>query len=530
MGLLADELIRRLDFATRWPIDEDDAMVRAAIEKWIAFRENDRDKLEQFAEWRSSGDERYMVDPLPERVSGAFASLLFGREPTVKVAEGNPQERMDEILRENRWGSRLRTAEETCSSEGQVYWRIVADAVRFDVPVLTWHSRLDVVPHFVNQQLRAVAFINRLVSSDPSDDDDSTVWRHFEVHDDDDVINVLYAGTETTIGERVELTEHPFVEALAEEWHHEHGMLAGRIINIEGIDIDLPKSDYDGIEDHFLELNECFMTGRKNRGLTGLQRGYGPRSATDETGALPEGENFIAVDDTDLAPGMGDYASKFGVLEFKFDAVALMAWANGIATAALARRGITPQFVGQATDAEGFAQSGTALRMRLIPSTNEGDRRRGPWRDETDGILMKMQRIDASPAGEERGFASPGWGDPDEPPAVTLGDPLPVDEVEDAGRISTLRAADAISIEQAVRERNPDWDDTQISEEVKRIKEDRETAGGIMAGNRGQTGDELDGGADLPEQDGDTADFGEGVSVTATAEGFEVAGLPAPGE
>ena len=526
MGRNAEDLIDRLDFAARWPIDEDEQDARARVLRWVAFRENDRDALKQIAEWNSV-TERYVVDPLPERISGAFAGLLFGTEPQVKTADEGDQERMDEILRENRWGSRLRAAEETCSSEGEVYWRVVADPARADVPMLTWHSRLDVVPHYVAQALRAVAFINRL---DDPDGDDGQVWRHFEVHDDDSVHNVLYLGTESTVGDQVNLEQHPMVDDLAEEWVHEMGMMCGRIVNVEGADPHLGKSDYDGIEDYFLELNECFATGRKNRGLTGLQRGYGPQSAVDETGALPEGQNFMAVDDTDLAPGMTSPGEKFGVLKFEFDAQQLITWSRSIATTALSRRGITPQFTGDATDAEGYAQSGTALRMRLIPSKIEGDRRASPWKDDVDTILLRVQQVDAKPKSEdERGFGTT-WRAPDDAPAVTLSDPIPVDEVEDATRLSTLRAADLISIRQGVTERNPDWDDEQIDEEVARIREDREDpAAGLLNGRRPPADDELppEGEFELPAE-GESVDLDQGVTVEATADGFVLTGMPAP--
>lgn len=503
MGLLADELIARLDAATTWPLEEEKPII-AEIARWIAFRENDRDFLRKEAGW-TNATERYMIDPLPERLSGAFASLLFGRQPKVKTAEETDQERMDELLRLNRWGSRLRSAEESCSSEGEVFWRWVSDPARFTAPVLTWHSRLDLIPHYVSQNLGALGFTDVLPKRANSD----VVFRHFEVHDNVGVYNVLFAGTDNTLGDQVSLDDHPATTILTEAWEHDLGMLAGRIINIEGADPELGKSDYDGIEDWFLELNECLSTGKKNRGLTALKRAYGPREATDETGSLPEGQNFMAVDSADQTWGQGQ-ATPFGVIDFAFDAQALITWSEHVATTALARRGITPQFVGQSTDAEGFAQSGTALRMRLIPSTNEGDRRAGPWSDQVDSILLLGQQLDARSV-NDRGFGQ-RWAKPDVPPAVTLGDPLPVDRVEDSIRLSTLRTADLISIETGVREQHPDWDDDQIDEEVQRIKDDAPAPPGanLLAG--GGPAPES-GGADQAAEDASIASADEAVAA-----------------
>jgi hypothetical protein len=359
MGVLADELVELIAGSATWPLASE-MNVRAAIRLWKAFRENDRDVLKAEAGWTNQA-ERYMVDPLPERLSGAFGGLLFGSQPTVKTSDRADQERMDEGLRLMRWGSRLRVAEERNSSEGEIYWRLVCDPDRFEAPTLTWHSRLDVVPHFLAQQLRAVAFVNTL--NEVTDDDKGIIWRHFEVHDDTTVRN-----------------------------------------------------------------------------------------------------------------------------------------------------------------AEGYAQSGTALRMRMIPSTVERERRIGPWDDELDTILLRWQQLDALST-EQGGFGTT-WSAAADPPAVTLGDPLPVDEVEDSTRLASLRAANVISIEQAVRERRPDWDDDQVDEEVARIQADQQATGATPpgAGLTGGQGDTAP--ADLP--DTGSVDLGGGVSVTADAAGFEVAGLAGP--
>jgi hypothetical protein len=44
-----------------------------------------------------------------------------------------------------------------------------------------------------------------------------------------------------------------------------------------------------------------------------------------------------------------------------------------------------------------------------------------------------------------------------------------------AGTLSSLAASNLISIEQAVRERNPNWSGDDVNDEVKRIKKDLDT-------------------------------------------------------
>lgn len=474
MGLLADELVARfLDDARQWPL-EWEADIEREIAGWVAFRESDRTTLRTMAgragHAKITATTLYMVDPMPPRISGAFATLLFGREPTVNTANDADQDRMDEMLRLNRWHSRLLREEENVSSEGERWWRWVSDPARFQSPVLTWHSRMDVVPYYVNQQLRACAFKNRLR---PAGDRRSR-WRHFEVHDASGIRNVLYRGTDSKLGRQVPLTLHPDVANLPAEWEHDLGMLAGRIVNIEGSDPTLGVSDYRGLEDFFYELNECLATGRGNRGLAAEKRIVAPREALDERGDLPPGRVLAAEQFDSTAGGGQNVAQQFTVLEFNYQASELVAWTEHVTRRVLGQRGITVQFVGMDSGNEATALSGTARRIQLMPSTNEADRRRRPWADDLDGILMLGQQLDAL-TDETHGFST-AWRQPADPPSIEFASSLPVDANEEATRIATLRAADSMSIERAVREQHPEWDDEAVTAEVELIRSERQAA------------------------------------------------------
>ena len=51
-----------------------------------------------------------------------------------------------------------------------------------------------------------------------------------------------------------------------------------------------------------------------------------------------------------------------------------------------------------------------------------------------------------------------------------MGDGLPRDEFEEAQTVGAWDAAGAISLEEKVRTRRPDWDEDAVDEEVERIK------------------------------------------------------------
>jgi hypothetical protein len=51
-----------------------------------------------------------MSDPLPERISDAFADLIFGADPSFTAADEADQERLDDLIDENDLPSELQRA------------------------------------------------------------------------------------------------------------------------------------------------------------------------------------------------------------------------------------------------------------------------------------------------------------------------------------------------------------------------------------------------------------------------------------
>ena len=123
----------------------------------------------------------------------------------------------------------------------------------------------------------------------------------------------------------------------------------------------------------------------------------------------------------------------------------------------------------------GYAISGTALRLRLIPTDKAGRAKARYWDDGAPRIMGNMARLDDAPSGFNR-----GWVNADQP-TVTRRPGLPVDELEEAQKHATLVTAGVESITNAVTELHPDWDEDRVNAEVQAIREDKRatTPGGI---------------------------------------------------
>lgn len=487
-----ERLLAMIERARDWPCDVERA-VRQLIARWSAFGESDEDRLRRLANWPS--DRLYVVDNLPEKIKSAYADLLFGEDPVFRAAQDGDQPRLDQTVAG--LPAALHGAEETCVSEGEVWWRLSADPAARAAAIVTWHSRADVVPLLAGRDPAAVAFVSLLGPAAPGEDPPGSAhpgrvaWRHLEVHADGTVENYLYRGTWARLGERVGLDRHPETADLADAWDHYLPMLAGRIVNRWGRRPLAGVSEYAGIWTQFLVLNEATSIGRENMRLTAKKRAVVPASAVrprpgelgaggipaaNGPGADPErvnrptfdaGEDVLVHDPLDIDEGSGGGAP-FKILEYSFDAEALIAYKRDLVETILTRCDIVPQFVGGGDF--GVGASGTALRVRLLPTTNAAEGKARAWDDALPEIIRRAQLLEALP--QPQGGLGIPWAAPADAPAVQRTDPLPQDDDDIARRHATLKTAGLLSVRESVRERNPEWNDEQVAGEVERIRAD----------------------------------------------------------
>ncbi len=489
----------------KWPPPD----FKAATEKvrtWRAFLDNDRTTLKAAVNWPTARD--YKVDGLPGLIADAWADHVFDEDLKV-TSETNKKPLAQLIEGMGDLDGELREAERANVAEGERWWRWVKDEAISEYPVLEWHGRDEVLPLFAGRRLLAAAIVTHLRR--PKDADRGSVWRHLEVHTGGAIEHVLFVGTKGRIGHTEPIEAHPDLVELADAlgasggegqvWNHGIGWLMGRVTNARGIDKDLNlgRSEYERIYDQLLDLNEAATIGAENARLTAKRRVVMPESAiTNYSG--PElvdqgdgtfrqvqratadlGADVIVQSEIDRELGSSPDAT-FKVLEYSFDAQALIAYKRDLVETAVTRVNLTPQYLGVVGGEGGLALTGTALRIRLIPTTKGGKGKGGVWDDALPVILTAGQRLDALPEADG-GFGRP-WPDAEQPPTVERPSGLPSDEVEDASVEATLVGAGVKSTWQSIKSQHPDWDDPAVEEEIKRIQDDRATsaAAGMIPG------------------------------------------------
>lgn len=498
MTAAMEALLARLARSPKWPIRQE-ARVRQTLEVWRGLRENDEPLIRALMKWPD--DRPLVIDPLAEKIAAAYGDLLFGKAPIVTPADATDDPLLEALV--DGWDGELPAAEETCVSEGEVWWRLSSNPA-LTVPALTWHSRADVVPLLHGRATLAVAFVSRLERI--QGDDNTTVWRHVEVHGAGEVLNTVWRGRADRLGDRLTIDRHPETADIAEEWMHGVPfMLAGRIVNRWGRYPTIGVSIYRGIWTLLLTLNEATTIGRENMRLTAKKRAIVPASAArprarglvDPSGvpllnsgrpvpsidrgdgvripidpgpasAWDAGEDVLVIDPLDTDDS-GSGGSPFKVLEYSFDAAALIAYMEHLVETICMRSDLVPQFIGSGDFGSG--NSGTALRVRLLPTVNASEGRGKPWDRELPHIAMCSQLLSAQPRAYG-GFGIEGWTQPGAAPDVQRDTVLPEDPNEVAQRHATLKTADLISIRTSLEERYPGREDEWYDEEVGRIYAD----------------------------------------------------------
>lgn len=465
-----NDLQRQLEASDNWP-PPGERRLRDDLVVYRALRESDRGVLRRVAGFDEK--RRYVLDPLAERIPGVWADLIYGEAPTFTAANPSDQDALEALVDANALADQLPEGVTTASSEGEAWWRIIADRA-LSHPTIEWVSRMDVVPVFSGRQLRAVAFYAELDRPPFEDANSRAVWRYVEYQARGVCRNVLYRAEGRTqgLGARRPLTDHFFTADLEEEWNHGLDViLAGRVRNVTKVAgrRTVGRSDYHGIKDLLLELNEAASIGSENMRLTAKKRIVASPKYLDAQGEFPAGVDIILRAEADDDPDKPDEG--LVQLEWSFDASALIEWSEHLTDQTLTRARVAPQLVGRYTEG---AQTGPAFRARLLDSLLAAASKAPAWDAAVPELLTAAALVDQLPT--ERGGFGHTWSEPAAPAAAERASALPVDETERANRLGSEIGSEILSRQTAIEEAHPDWEEPRVVEELKRIERYSPTA------------------------------------------------------
>lgn len=450
------------EITLRWPVQREQ-VYRDRIALYRAFRESNRDILRPHG-WSKDTDELrdYIIDPLGERIPGVWCDLLFGQDPVISPVAKQDADRMAELIDANDLPSELQRAEDICSTEGEVWSRIVPDP-SVGHAMIEWHSRTTVVPLWVGRTFVAAAFVSTL------EEKENEIWTYAEIHAKGVVRRLLFKGTRNSgkLGEEVALSSHSMTEAWSRDWDHGFDILVDRIPNRIGKDRYMGVSDYDSIGDLLLALNEITTIGQENARLTAKQRAIIPQRFLNMAGNFPRGAEILIATEVDQDPEK--IKNQVAMVEFEFDAAALIAYTEHLTDRILTRARIAPQLVGRHTEG---AQTGPALRARVLDSELAAQGKGKPWDDKGPHILMKASQVEKAELGI-------GWRKADEQPSFKRASSLPEDPEALTRRLAAAVNADMLSRKTSITLSFPEWDARRVDEEVKQIE--KETGMGAPA-------------------------------------------------
>jgi hypothetical protein len=462
--IFAQQLLRRIEGAKSFP-PPDELHLRTDLVLYSAIRESDEKQLTP-KWWRQDPDlaqADFMLDPLGARIPEVWADMLFGIEPEFESPLKSDRTRLEEAIDYNDLPSELHWAEQLCSSEGEVWWRLVS------VPIdghakLEWHSRLNVIPLWLGNRLAAAAFIS-ILELNP---DSREQWTYIEVHSEGAVLNRLYKHKNGSgLGDPLPLTDREETEELRSDWTHPLPILCGRISNKRGRNAQLGGSDFKGLTGLLNGLNESANIGQDNVRLTAKQRVVLPERFLTARGQMPKGAEVIIATEVDADPTK--IKNDMAQIEWSFDASALLAWKEDQVDTILTRARIAPQLVGRHTE---MAATGPALRARVMDSIMAATGKAKEWDDKVPELISLLAQLESLPTSS----GGPGnkWRST-EPVTFKRNNSLPEDETDRSNRTVTEVNAKIKSRQTAIEENNPTWGPDRVSEELDRI-EDEEVA------------------------------------------------------
>ncbi|MGV9611338.1 phage portal protein [Nocardia xishanensis] len=420
--------------------------------------------------------------PLAADLARGSSSLLFSQPPRFVIGQTDArgdrtaaQARLELLLGGADTASTLLEAGELASTLGGVYLRAWWDHSISDRVNMGSMSADCAVPAWRYDRLAAVTFWQSVAEDTSS----GIVWRHLEHHAPGRIHHGLYRGSRDRLGQRRNLLEHPatawaapLIDSTAaiatgintvsacyvpnvrpnRAWRHTPGLAP------------LGRSDLEGQEPLLDALDETWSAWMRDVDL-GRARLFVDKAVTHDrgpgSGAVFDSEQAIYT----TLPGAALGSLKDGqppIIPQQFT----IRWEEHHQTAAeiteliLRGAGLSASAFGDDRSAGLITATGVNSRDKLSETTR--DQKINYWKAELAPFARTLAELDRVHFGSRIELKAN--------PEVRWPVRAQLPPLDNATRLATLKTADLISLEQAVRERNPNWSGDDVNDEVTRIR------------------------------------------------------------
>lgn len=406
--------------------------------------------------------------PVASDIAATSADLLFSEPPTLTVP-GKAQKRLDKIMHEAGVYGALLEAAEIGSAYGGVYLRGGWDIDLYDHPVLSVLPPDSAIPEFRYGKLTAVTFWRVL------HEEDRKVWRHLERHEKGRVFHGLFLGTEDRLGRAIPLEEHPETEIYAEKIEEDggfdtfypRGLLVSYVPNMRPHRLlrgtSLGRSDYQGVEPLMDALDEVWTSLLRDIRL-GKGRVIVPEVFLDNTGRGrggawdPDREIYSGLG---MLPPPGGSAGMLTLSQFEIRVAEHVDSGKALTSQIIRGAGYSAQTFGETDNSK--AVTATEIHSRERRSFSTRGRKIGYWNPSLrwlpDMLLSVDHGVFGTKVAAQRGQVE--W------PDGVMPDPEALSRTLDL-----LNRAQAVSLDTKVRMVHPDWDDVQVREEMRRMRDE----------------------------------------------------------
>lgn len=414
----------------------------------------------------------FMHVPIASDIAETSAGFLFGESPLVRFANASKspaidedQKLLDKMLTGSGFFKKILEAAESASPMGGVFIKVAWDSDLSPYPIPVVVQADDAFPEFKFGMLTAFESLAATYCT-TADGTTSRVYRHFERYEKGKIINRLFEGSSDNLGTEVDLKTIEETKDLEPEQKVPDALFVVYVPNMLPNRLNRSschgRSDLQGIESLMDALDETFSAWMIDAQLARAKI-HVPESFLEPT---KEGEAkynidqslYVKLDVDPTAQNMGIDYNQFAIRANDFEKTALNLLDRIITSA-----GYSPQSFG--LNIAGRAESGTALNVRERKSFITTSKKQAYW-EEPLKTLVKLMILAYNEV-----LGGVIKSDP-ESITVEFCDSVSNNIGEISNSVKTLSDAKAISTEVKVRMVHPEWNDSQVDEEVQKILDD----------------------------------------------------------